>query len=148
MKPCKDCAASGRPLTRPAPHPGPRCATDWRAERKRRKVVAHGAHVERTYGLTAEEYKALYEFQGGRCYVCTVATGAARMLAVEHDHRVAAYVCGHDPQQGCKRCVTGLACGPCNKDVLGRLGRNPETYRRIADALTNPPARRLFGGRG
>lgn len=142
VKRCKDCAAAGRALTRAAPHPGPRCVTDWRAEKKRRRGRAHGAHVQRTYGLTAEQYEALYALQGGRCYVCTVATGRARRLAVEHDHGCTA---GHPPDQGCSECVTGLACGPCNKDVLGRLGRNPATYERIAAALRHPPAARLFG---
>ncbi len=31
-------------------------------------------------------YWALYEFQGGKCYVCQVATGKKRRLAVDHEH--------------------------------------------------------------
>lgn len=130
---------------RVATRPGPWCTTCRRQRKKAAKLRAHGQHVARTYGITEAEYWELWEFQGGKCYVCEVATGRSKRLAVEHDHHVAAYQCGHDPREGCKKCITGLACGHCNRDVLGMVGRSPATYDRIANALRNPPARRLFG---
>lgn len=121
---CKDCKSTTRALTQP----GPRCATCWRAETARRKNAAHGAYVENTYGITAEEYKLLYEAQGGRCAICQRATGAARRLAVDHNHKTGE--------------VRGLLCKPCNRYGLGMFARdNPEVFDRAAEYLRNPPAR-------
>jgi hypothetical protein len=57
-----------------------------------KRVKEFLAHVERTYGVSPAEYRALYRAQGGVCYVCRVATGPtkknpnARFLGVDHDH--------------------------------------------------------------
>lgn len=115
---CKDCDREPGRWARPAPHPGPRCATHHRAVVKARQIAAHGRAVESGYGITPERYWAMYEAQGGLCAICQRATGTARRLAVDHDHRCAA---GHDPKRGCGRCVRGLLCGPCNQ-MIGRLG--------------------------
>jgi hypothetical protein len=130
---CKDCvaAAEGRPLhRRPTYWPGPRCTTHHRIERKRRQIASHGRMVAKTYGISAEQYSALYEAQGGRCALCRIATGKARRLAVEHDHATGQ--------------VFGLTCGPCNL-MLGRLGRRPEPYIRVLEYLHNPPAMKVIG---
>jgi hypothetical protein len=141
---CKDCPDETVPSKRrPAPHPGPRCATHHRERKRTVSARAHERRLVAQFGLTAEEYAALYEAQGGRCYVCRKATGAARRLAVEHDHGLAR-LHDHPDDQACRKCVRGLACGWCNYDVLGRLGDDPATFERIASALRCPPARRLF----
>lgn len=57
-----------------------------RRKRKRSTTKEFLAHVQRTYGLSPAEYRALYYAQGGRCYVCQRATGRARRLGVDHDH--------------------------------------------------------------
>jgi hypothetical protein len=142
---CKNAGTDPRHMKRPAPFAGPRCSTCDRAEKKRRKKRSAELKVTNLYGLTPDEYDELYRAQGGRCYVCQRASGKAKRLAVDHDH-VLAFLHGHAPGTGCKFCVRGLACGPCNQDVLGRLGGNPATYERIVFELRNPPARRLFGG--
>lgn len=123
LKPCcKDCGSK----TRPATQPGPRCATCWRDETKRRKQVAHGRHVEATYEITPAEYDALYKAQGGRCWICRRATGASKRLSVDHDHKTGE--------------VRGLLCGPCNH-MIGLVARdNPEVFDRAADYLRHPPA--------
>ena len=142
MKPCKDCEPGSK---RPAPHPGPRCATHHRARRRAVSAQAHGRRLVRQFRITPELYAALYAAQGGRCYVCQRSNGTVKRLAVEHDHYLAAIESHpHPVEQGCPRCITGLACGPCNQDVLGRLGRDPATYERIAATLRNPPARAVF----
>ena len=125
---CKDCKSTTRALTKP----GPRCATCWRDETKRRKEVAHGLYVEKTYGISAAEYDALYKAQGGRCAICRTATGKARRLAVDHDHKTGE--------------VRGLLCKPCNRYGLGMFARDDaEIFDRAADYLRNPPARRVLG---
>lgn len=124
---CKDCKSTTRALSKP----GPRCASCWRVEDARRKNVVHGAYVEKTYGISAEQYKILYEAQGGRCAICRRATGATRRLAVDHDHKTGE--------------VRGLLCKPCNRYGLGMFARdNPEVFDRAADYLRNPPAREVL----
>lgn len=122
-KACKDCKSTTRVLN----CPGPRCATCWRAVVAERKEAAHGRYVDRTYDISAEEYKILYEAQGGRCAICRRATGATRKLAVDHDHKTGK--------------VRGLLCKPCNRYGLGFFARdNPEVLERAAAYLRNPPA--------
>jgi len=140
---CKDCAPTTPSKRRAAPHPGPRCATHHRAVKRQRSERAHGRRLESTFGITAEEYAALYEAQGGVCYICLRANGKTKRLAVDHDHELAKGH-PHPDDQACRYCLRGLACGWCNYEVLGRLGDNPATYRRIASSLETPPARRLF----
>lgn len=137
-KTCIDCAAAGRPLSRVADNPGPRCATDWRIELKRRSRAAHARRVASVYGLPVGMYEALYEAQGGRCAICRWATGKTKRLAVDHDH--AAMCCPPGPTS-CGRCVRGLLCGPCNQ-TIGRLGS--EALSRAVEYLADPPARYIL----
>ena len=141
--PCKEARGDRIHAARPAPYPGPRCATCWRVESGRRKVAQQVAQRERRFGITEEEYQAVYEAQGRACYVCRRATGRRKRLAVEHDHTLAVEH-GHPLDEGCAKCLTGLACGPCNQEVLGRIGHRPEAYERIAVILRDPPARHII----
>lgn len=124
---CKDCEAGSK---RPAPHPGPRCTTHHRARLKALREAAHGRRIGERYGLTPEQYKALYEAQGGVCYICQRATGARKKLAVDHDHRTGF--------------VRGLCCGPCNS-ILAHLRDDPVAAQRIVDYLVSPPAFDVIG---
>lgn len=125
---CIDCGPDSR---RPAPEPGPRCATHWRIERKRRAELAWSRRISATYGIRATEYLAILEAQGGRCFICQRATGATKRLAVDHDHSTGA--------------VRGLLCGPCNRGVVGHLRDDVDAARRLVEYLTDPPAVRLLG---
>jgi hypothetical protein len=95
-------------------------------------VSAHAGRVERTYGITAEEYRALFIAQGGRCYICQRVARSKR-LAVDHDH-----VTGE---------VRGLLCADsergCNHAILGNI-RDVEMARRIVKYLEAPPARSVL----
>jgi recombination endonuclease VII len=130
-KRCKDCPDDVR--RRPAPHPGPRCSTHHRAVKRSRSERASEQRVEKLFGLTPGEYDVLLAAQEGRCYLCGRGPGRRRRLAVDHDHVTGV--------------VYGLACLFCNTEVLGRLGRDPDTYQRAADNLRTPPAVQLFGVR-
>lgn len=90
--------------------------------------------MARTYGLRPGDYDTLYAGQGGRCFICRTAVGATKRLAVDHDHKH----CG----TGCRECVRGLLCGPCNKDVIGRLG--VEALLRAVEYLHRPPAKKIL----
>jgi len=138
-KPCKDCRAEGVRTKRAALYPGPRCATHYRAYKRKRRDRAHELRVKNIYGLTAQEYRALYEAQGGRCFVCHKARGISKRLAVDHDHDAG---CGHGSDVGCRLCVRCLACTNCNRIILGRY--SVEALQRAIEVLTDPPAQRIL----
>lgn len=135
VKVCVDCVAEGRPLTRTAPYPGPRCYTHSLAKKRARRVSAKDAHVQRTYSLTPEQYNALLAFQGGKCYICGRRPGRKR-LAVDHDH-----ACCPGPIS-CGRCVRGLVDSHCNHKIIGWLRDSPEAFERGAAYLRSWPSRR------
>lgn len=123
--------ADGPPRQRPTPHPGPRCVTHWRAERKRRSATTHDKRVQAVYGLSAGQYELLYTGQRGTCAICQRATGRTKRLAVDHNHRTEE--------------VRGLLCGPCNS-MLAHARDDPAMFVRAASYLHIPPARQILGG--
>lgn len=146
---CVDCVAEGldpkgtRVLATKddgSRQPGPRCVTHWRGRKKQVSAIAHGKRIEANFGLTSEQYWAIYEAQRGKCFGCQWATGKTKRLAVDHDHELALEH-GHDPKMGCALCVRSLLCGPCNQ-ILGRLG--VEALCRLIQVLTDPPARKIL----
>lgn len=88
------------------------------------KAAAHAAAVERTYGITGEDYEALLAFQGGKCALCQRATGKSKRLAVDHDHKTGE--------------VRGLLCGTCNK-ILGHARDDVAFFDRSMAYLMYPP---------
>nr|WP_279494490.1 endonuclease VII domain-containing protein [Actinocrispum wychmicini] len=88
--------------------------------------------MQATYGITAEQYAALYTLQGGRCAICRRATGRGKRLAVDHNHATGE--------------VRGLLCKPCNRDVLGHLRDDVSAFERAIAYLTDPPALRMLNG--
>lgn len=136
-KRCKDCAAQGIETKRPAPHPGPRCTTHHREVKARRKEADHDRMVCATYNLKPGDYRRLYEAQGGRCAICRIATGKARKLAVDHDHSCC------PGKTSCGKCVRGLICSNCNRDI-GRRRDDPLAFFRAGLYLINPPARAVL----
>lgn len=140
-KPCIDCTAEGittkrKPaLTRGGkPVPGNRCVTHQRARKSKTRDSAWERRLMATYGITADEYWAIYRAQGGRCYICRRANGTgARKLSVDHDHKTGF--------------VRGLLCGPDNRDVIGHSREEIEFFERCIEYLTNPPAFAVIGHR-
>lgn len=116
---------------RKASYPGPRCYTHHQRRKQALSKDRHSAHVEKTYGITGEEYQRLYEAQGGVCAICQRATGARRRLAVDHDHAT-----GY---------VRGLLCKTCNYKVLGHFRDDTQALFRAIDYLNDPPAFRVIG---
>lgn len=124
---CVDCRDAGRALTRPAPHPGPRCATDHRVFKKAQKARNHDRMVQRVYGLGPGDYERILAAQGGRCAILNCrATGKSKKLAVDHDHATG------EPR--------GILCSNHNRSI-GANGDNPDVFRSIAAYLESPPAR-------
>lgn len=139
LSPVKGCKGCGS-VTRKLSPPGPRCVTCHRAKKKADSLKNHGRSVVLNYGITSEEYWALYEMQGGKCYLCgdwTNNRGLSKRLSVDHDHNC----CPAPPT--CGRCNRGLCCSRCNS-LLGELGDSAGHLEarvlRILDYVKNPPA--------
>jgi hypothetical protein len=110
----------------------------WYEDGSRCKACAsearYGAHIRESYGISYDFYLALYQFQGGRCYICRKEP-KRRRLAVDHDHETGE--------------VRGLLCSgqrSCNHDVLGNI-TSIDMARRIVLYLEDPPARAFKQGR-
>lgn len=111
---------------------GPRCVACTSRD-------SHRGHVERTYDITGEEWQRLFEWQGGRCYICGQRP-ISRRLATDHDHRtneVRGLLCA-DNERGCNHVLLGL---------LERSGVDPlAAARRLVSYLERPPLARLRAG--
>lgn len=72
------------------------------------------------YGISIEQYKAMYEKQGGKCLTCGDAKPlrGRDSLCVDHNHDTGK--------------VRELLCARCNK-ALGCVRENPEALRALAD---------------
>lgn len=92
-----------------------RCATD-----------KHRLHY---YGITAAQYDAMLERQGGGCAICGEQCTSGRRLAIDHDHTC----CPGD--KTCGKCVRGLLCGPCNQGI-GKLKDSPRLLIAAASYLS------------
>lgn len=85
------------------------------------------------YGISADEYWAIYEYQNKRCYICERATGARKRLSVDHCHDTGI--------------VRGLLCQRCNRDILGHLRDDIAAFERAIEYLVEPPALHVIGSR-
>lgn len=136
MKTCRVCAES-KPLDEFYTHPRMadghlgQCKTCHIAFKKARDVADPEASARkrakwsrdarlRQYGITQDDYEALFAEQAGKCAICgaSEAGGWGGMLPVDHDHETGA--------------VRGLLCHNCNGG-LGQFGDDPD--RLIAAAM-------------
>lgn len=86
--------------------------------------------MRRTYGITLEEYNAVFKHQGLRCAICRklVLTGKAR-LAVDHCHTTGL--------------LRGLLCWKCNRAIRVFMD-NQELMISAAEYLKTPPISVVF----
>jgi hypothetical protein len=85
----------------------------------------------RTYGITQEQHDALFEQQGGKCWICEEPetmpdgrSGKTKALAVDHCHETGL--------------VRGLLCGRCNRGI-GLLKDSPDLLGKAIQYLLKPP---------
>lgn len=111
-----------------------RCTSHLRKFTTRRRQLARGSHVERTYDISAPDAGALLAYQGGRCWICRKATGASKALAVEHDHA--------------DNWVRGRLCSTCNQFITRQLGDDPNAALRLVNYLSgDTPYRQMLAAR-
>jgi hypothetical protein len=89
----------------------------------------HSTYIEKTYGITGDQYEALLAHQGGVCFICQKRPVSKR-LAVDHDHRSGV--------------VRGLLCRRDNHRLLGSANDDVAVLLRAVEYLNNPPAFSCF----
>src|SRR5208337_1476645 len=94
----------------------------WQIKNRERKKAYHRQWV---YGITQEEYDALFAKQNGRCAVCNEILA---MVHVDHDHQCCA------GERSCGECVRGLLCADCNRG-LGSFHDDPVNLLRAIEYL-------------
>lgn len=94
--------------------------------------------TEKTYGITGVEYWTIYLIQDERCPICRRATGKTKRLSVDHDHRKCD---NHPPDMGCRNCIRGLLCDPCNQ-LVGYY--DIDALLRAVEYKRNPPAQKVL----
>lgn len=105
-KPCAGCSGKKGPKYAKQKYCG-RCVYK---NKKAKSDANHARNIAKKYGITGEQYLALYAFQGGKCAICKRATGTTRRLSVDHDHKTGK--------------IRGLLCRPCN-NMLGHGRDDP-----------------------
>lgn len=136
-KVCIDCAAiaaaaGAKVSRRKVIHPGPRCGEHHRAKKNERKDVARERRWKAVYGISGDEYRAILEEQGGKCFLCERAYGLSRALCVDHCHKTGM--------------VRGCLCSRCN-EMLGHARDSIDFFNRCISYLTEAPAVRAIGVR-
>jgi hypothetical protein len=82
--------------------------------------------LKRKFGITLEDYNAMFALQKGNCAVCGTKQkikdkyGNLRRLAVDHDHKTGK--------------VRQLLCGPCNTSI-GLIKENVKTLNKMIDYI-------------
>jgi hypothetical protein len=113
-RPCKDCVVDHPEIVnldprrwRPAPYPGPRCATHHKAFHRRQLDASHRRRTVSQYGLAPDEYDTLMAVQDGKCAICR--GERPYRLPIDHDHSCCR------GKQSCGKCVRGLLCKRCTQ---------------------------------
>lgn len=102
--------------------------------RSRNPNYSYTWHLKKRYGITADQYRSMWDAQGGCCAICgnpektmDPRFKGIRRLAVDHCHKTGK--------------VRGLLCYLCNNG-MGKLGEDPRVLRAAADYLERHNAAR------
>jgi len=82
-------------------------------------------HRQWVYGVSQEQYDAMFASQSGRCAVCDE---PLNIVHIDHNHRC----CVGD--RSCGECVRGLLCADCNRG-LGCFHDDPISLLRAIEYL-------------
>lgn len=118
------------------------CYTCHYVRKRRRRTLNRASSTLRKYGLSAEDVAALKASQRGpdgkvKC-ACGRTIGVTREPCIDHWHG-----CPHCSGAGCRRCVRGLLCSPCNV-YLGYIGDRPGALTALLWHLQARPAQRVL----
>ena len=126
---CLDCGVEL------VPEPGKRrnsrcdeCRAKHRKPYQKDSAKNREKHLRRMYQMTAAEYDAMAESQGGRCAICGIRPEPPDRLHVDHSHaekRVRALLCG-----SCNRMI-GLAGE--DRGILAAASKYLDDHRTVSD---------------
>ncbi len=91
--------------------------------KRERSKAYHRARLLKEFGMTVDDYMALYEKQNGQCAICgseSASNGIRKNFCVDHDHETGK--------------VRGLLCHNCNVSV-GLMKDTPSLLRKAAEYL-------------
>lgn len=97
--------------------------------RKTSKRGSRSSHLLSTYGITLEQYEAMFAAQEGRCAICRGKRSYS--LQVDHNHASGE--------------VRGLLCKGCNRRLLPACRDSITILEAAAEYLMYPPARSALG---
>jgi hypothetical protein len=105
---------------------------DYRRNKPGAHDKAHGRYLNRTYGLSRDEYANILLTQDGRCAICRTDTPGEiiKEWAVDHDHACC------PGKKSCGKCVRGLLCRACNSGI-GALKDNVDVLYKAIEYLTS-----------
>lgn len=101
------------------------------ARAKERRSQDLGNKYLHQHGINWESlFRAFWEAQGGKCYLCgdDLKRDVPKAIHLDHDHACCPLA------KSCERCRRGLACKECNR-LIGIALDDPGRLRRIADNL-------------
>lgn len=78
------------------------------------------AALKRIYGITIDDYDAMFRSQNGVCFICKTVETNGRMLCVDHCHKT--------------KKVRSLLCSPCNS-LIGFAQEDISILHRASDYL-------------
>lgn len=82
----------------------------WRKSYAKHKDKYWARNLRVWYGITPEDYEAMFDAQKGLCAICGNPEQAGKQLSVDHDHT--------------QNKVRGLLCANCNTGI-GKFGDDP-----------------------
>ncbi len=97
--------------------PGVRVCDECRVDPRKNRIENEARRRLKTYGLTQDEYDALWRSQDERCALCRTDTPTSKGWCIDHCHDTGR--------------VRGILCGPCNS-ALGHFRDDPTAMRRAA----------------
>lgn len=101
---------------------------DREHERVVRRDYRKNWQLQKAYGISFDEYKAMFDAQNGVCAICSLpeadsTNGATHLLAVDHDHES-----GKVRALLCKRCNTAIGLLKHDRDLLKQAISYLELY--------------------
>ncbi len=100
---------------------------EWRVKNpEREKYTQWKSDLKRHYGLTPEDYEALFDGQSGCCPICGLTLPEGKNTHVDHDHKTGV--------------VRGLLCHHCNM-LLGQARDSKEVLRAAIAYLESAEGR-------
>ena len=93
---------------------------------RERIVTSQRKHrLRKAYGLTHEDYVAMFEAQGGVCAICHGVNPKGERLCIDHDHRT-----GENRQLLCRKCNMGIGLFNDDPEMVLAAGRYLQAHQK------------------